>query len=215
MRRSTLWSIGIALLGMCSTAQATTFTFNSDPFAGNTGVLTTPGRQIVGGEPFINFNIGTDLFFFDTGAFGPYGVTGPVSFVNDVAANIPTSGVNVVVLESFDDDANPATPFAAGNAATLIANRITTPGAGFFIYFNQGLDLPRLVFSTDLNDSSADLKILARMVNLTGQTGRNALAGFEADNFEINVPEPSTLSMVGLGIIGVCRRFRRRTSAIA
>jgi len=214
MRRSTLWSIGIALLSMCSTAQATTFTFSSDPFAGTTA-LTTPGRQVVGNETFINFNIATDLFFFDTGAFGPYGVTGPVNFVNATAPNIPTSGVNVIVLESFDDDANPATPFAAGNAANLIANQITTSGAGFFIYFNQGLDLPRLVFSTDLSDNTADLKILARMLNLNGAAGRAALAGFEADNFEINVPEPSTLSLLGLGLIGVCRRVRRRKSTLA
>jgi hypothetical protein len=214
MRRSALWATGLVLLGMCSTAQATTFTFNTDPFAGSTA-LTTPGRQIVGGEPFIDFNIGTDLFLFDTGAFGPYGVSEPVNFVNTLASGIPTSGVNVIVLESFDDDANPVTPFAAGNAATLIANQITTPGAGFFIYFNQGLDLPRLVFSTDLNDSSADLKVLARMVNLTGQSGRNALAGFEADNFAIAAPEPSTLSLLGLGIIGLGRRVLRRKPAVA
>ena len=117
--------------------------------------------------------------------------------------------------ESFDDDANPLTPFAAGNAATLIANQVTTPGAGFFIYFNQGLDLPRLVFSTDLSDSSADLKILARMLNLNGQSGRDAMATFAADNFEIAVPEPSTLSMIGVGVIGLCRRGLRRKHALA
>ena len=34
-------------------------------------------------------------------------------------------------------------------------------GPGFFIYFNSGLDLPRLVYSTDLSDNTADLKVLA------------------------------------------------------
>ena len=44
-----------------STASASTFTFDTDPFAG-TPVLTTPGRQIVGGENFIVFNPATDVF---------------------------------------------------------------------------------------------------------------------------------------------------------
>jgi hypothetical protein len=106
---------------------------------------------------------------------------------------LPTGGVNVVVLQSLDNDANPATPFAAGNAANLIAAQITSPGPGFFIYFNQGLDLPRLVFSTDLDDNTADLKILFRMTNFAGQPG--ALPTFTASNFAF-VPEPSTLLLI-------------------
>jgi hypothetical protein len=211
MRRSFTSIAVVALVALSSTAHATTFRFDDDPFAG-TNVLTTPGRQVVGGEDFIAFSIANDLFSLESTAFG---VGGPVHFVNDVAAGLPTSGVNVVVLETFDDDANPLTPFGAGNAANLIADRITTPGAGFFIYFNQGLDLPRLVFSTDLNDPTADLKILARMLNLTGQSGRNALPSFTAANFDITttttpVPEPSTLSLIAIGAAGAFRRVQRR-----
>jgi hypothetical protein len=66
-----------------------------------------------------------------------------VDFVDSTAANLPTSGVNVIVLD-FDSDANPLTSFGAGNAADLIARRITAHGAGFFVYFNQARDLPRL-----------------------------------------------------------------------
>jgi hypothetical protein len=193
---------------MCSTAHATTFTFNTDPFAG-TNVLNTPGRQIVGGENFINFSIASDVFSLDPTVFG---TDGTVNFVNALAANIPTSGVNVVVLESFDDDNNTLTPFGAGQAANLIANQITTPGAGFFVYFNQALDLPRLVFSTDLSDNNADLKILARMLNLNGANGRNALSTFSASNFTMasSVPEPSSISMMALGLIGAGCYFLRR-----
>lgn len=194
---------------LSTAAQATTFRFESDPFAG-TNILTTPGRQVLGGESFVNFAVPTDVFSLESNAFG---VAGPVNFVNNVASSLPTGGVNVIVLRSFDDDANSLTPFGAGNAANLIANQVTTPGAGFFIYFNQALDLPRLVFSTDLNDNTADLKIVARILNLTGQSGRDALAGFTAANFEITTtaPEPASFFLVGaVGILAGCRYLVRR-----
>jgi len=201
------YCIGIALAVICSTAHATTFTFDTDPFAG-TNVLNTPGRQVVGGENFINFVTASDVFSLDPTVFG---TGGTVNFVNALASAIPTSGVNVVVLETFDNDNNALTPFGAGNAADLIADRITTPGPGFFIYFNQGLDLPRLVFSTDLSDSNADLKVLARMLNLNGANGRNELSTFSASNFTMTsaVPEPSSLTMMAFGLVGIGCYFLR------
>lgn len=210
MRRTIFCCIGFSLLILCSTATAATFRFDTDPFAGSTA-LTTPGRQVVGGEASISFSIPTDIFSLESTVFG---VGGAVNFVNDLAPNLPTGGVNVIVLQTFDNDANPATPFAAGNAATLIANQITTAGPGFFIYFNQGLDLPRLVYSTDLNDSTADLKILFRMTNLTGQAGRDAFPTFSAANFDITTtPEPSNLLTTAMGISSVCWFFLRRKRA--
>jgi hypothetical protein len=204
--------IAVALFAIGSTASATTLRFDTDPFAG-TNVLNTPGRQIIGGEDFINFSIPADTFSLESTVFG----TGnSVNFVNALAPNIPTGGVNVVVLQSFDNDANPATPFAAGNAADLIASRITTPGPGFFFYFNQSLDVPRLVYSTDLSNNNADLKILARMLNLNGANGRNAIPNFTAANFDIttasaSAPEPSTLPiLMGLGLVGASCTIRRR-----
>jgi hypothetical protein len=204
MRRYVTY-LAFGFLAFSSTATANTFTFDTDPFAGSTA-LTTPGRQIVGGEAFITFNIATDIFALNTAVFG---VGNTVLFANDLAANLPTGNVNVIVLQSFDNDGDPATPFAAGNAANLIADQITSPGPGFFVYFNQGLDLPRLVFSTDLNDNTADLKILFRMTNLTGQGGRDAIPTFTASNFAL-VPEPSTFLMTAAGVLLTLLYARRR-----
>ena len=145
MRRSILFCVWAGRLPtVCSTAHATTFTFNTNPFAGSTA-LTTPGRQVVVGEGVTSpFSIRPRIFF----RWGrlPLRRQFPINFVNTVASGIPASGVNTIVLQTFDNDGNTMTPFAAGNAADLIAAQITTPGPGFFIYFNQGLDCPAWCF---------------------------------------------------------------------
>ena len=211
MHRSVVSCIVVALGALCFTANAATFRFDSDPFAGTTA-LTTPGRQVVAGESFISFSIPNDVFSLESTVFG---VGGSVNFVNALASNLPSTGVNVVVLQTFDNDNNTGTPFAAGNAADLIADKINTPGPGFFIYFNQGLDLPRLVYSTDLSENTADLKILARMLNLTGQSGRDAVPTFTGANFAVTttVPEPSSfLTFAAVGLIGTFFHRLRKVS---
>lgn len=178
-------------------AQQTTL-FNTDPFAGSTA-LTTPGRQVVGNEISIMFNPATDVLAFDRSVFN---IGTSINFANGLASNIPSTGLNAIVLQSFDNDGNSATPFGAGNAANLLAAQITSPGAGLFVYFNSGLDLARLVYSTDLSDNTADLKVLARFTNLSGQNGRDAFPSFTADNFSVvtTVPEPSSFLLASLGL---------------
>lgn len=209
------WALLIAWVACQATAGAATITFATDPFAGSTA-LTTPGRQVVGGELFTTFDPATDVFAFDLDVFG---VAPPLVIANDVIGGIPATGPNLIVLQTFDDDASAATPFGAGNAANLIAAQITSPGAGFFIYFNSGLDLPRLVFSTDLSDSTADLRILARLTNLTGQPGRDALATLTEPNFAVATPRtlpeaPAWLLLMagGLGLVAARARPRRALS---
>jgi hypothetical protein len=191
------------------------YTFNTDPFAGSTA-LTTPGRQVVGNELFIPTFAAHDLFSFDGGVFGAYGVAAPVQFFNGLASNLPTGGPNVIVLQDSDNDSNPATAFNAGSAANLIAAGIDTPGAGFFVYFNSSLGLNRLVFSTNLSDPTADLKILARINTPSGLGAINALPSFSASNFQITtVPGPASavLFLVGAvaGIPIAVRRVAGRT----
>jgi hypothetical protein len=194
--------VAAALLAFGTTARAATFSFVSDPFAG-TDALTTPGRQVVGGEPFISFSILSDVFALETEAFG---VGDQVLFANDLVENLPPADLNVIVLRTTDNDGDPGTPFGAGNAANLIADQVTSPGPGFFVYFNSGLDLPRLVYSTDLSDNTADLKILARMTNLVGQS--EALATFTAANFTI-VPEPAPPLLLAVSAVLLGWRWRR------
>ncbi|MGH9324620.1 MAG: PEP-CTERM sorting domain-containing protein [Vicinamibacteria bacterium] len=71
--------------------------------------------------------------------------------------------------------------------------------------------MPRLVFSTDLSDETADLKIVARMTNLVGQS--NLLPTFTVANFAIT-PEPSSLLlMMEAGILWVGGYTLRRRRA--
>ena len=210
-----LSAAAIAALSLNTAAQAADFLFDTDPFAGSTA-LTTPGRQIVGNEQFIPvFNVATDRLVFKPSIFG---ISSNISFFNGLAANLPNGGTNFVVLGDADGDGDPSNGILlnAGLAANLIANTVNTPGSGFFIYFNSGLDLPRLVFSTDLSAPTADLKVLARFTGLGGNAGRGEVARISAANVGA-VPEPASwaLMIAGFGMVGGTLRGRRKVELSA
>jgi hypothetical protein len=200
-------------------AAAATITFDTDPFQGTTA-RTTPGRQIIANELFTTFDTATDNYALDSSVFG----VNQINFANAAIDAVPHTGINTVVLETTDNDNNPATPFAAGNAADLLAGQITDHGPGFFVYFNSALNVARLVYSTDLSDNTADLKILARMTNLTGQAGIDALPTFSAANFnavsaQASVPEPSDLVMMSAAAAlwafsAALRRYRTKRAGL-
>ncbi len=96
MLLTTFRSLSVALFALCATAHAATIAFNTDPFAGF-NVKNVQGRQIVGGELFVNFSTANEVYSFDSTAFG---VTS-LSFANGLASSLPTSGANVIVLETL------------------------------------------------------------------------------------------------------------------
>ena len=200
-----------AILVACSTAaHAVTFSFDTDPFAGTTA-LQTPGRQIIGNEQFIaGFQFPTDVISVNGTVFN---IQPTITFFNGLASDLPTAGRNVVVLQTLDGDgdATNGNQLAAGTAANLIANQVTQAGAGLFVYFNSALSLTRLVYSTDLDSSDADLKILARFTDQAGQAGIDSLPNYTAANFA--VPEPASVGLLLAGVAGLVFQRRRRATA--
>ena len=174
--------------------------FAGDPFDGVD--VSAAGRQIVGNEDFItDFDFGNDRFNLNATDFGveQAGIDGDVQFLaldaNAEGAIIP-AGTNVVVLLNSDNDGDASTPFLAGTAAAQIAELTEADGAGFFVYWNSNLGVNRLVYSTNLNDPSADLKIVARLSDLEGQDAIDALADFSAENFVFEDVDTSDDSFV-------------------
>jgi VCBS repeat-containing protein len=163
-------------------AGADIIAFAGDPFDGVN--VSASGRQVAGNEDFVSdFDLAADAYQLNAADFG---ISGGLSFVsldaNAPGADIP-DGANVIVLTNSDNDGDPATPFLATTAADQVAGLVETPGAGFIVYFNSNLNVNRLIYSSDLSDPTADLKIISRQTDLTGQAAIDALDDFTAANF--------------------------------
>src|SRR6187402_1001265 len=144
---SQLFAAGVLIVAWNGAAAAASISFGIDPFEGSP-VRSIPGRQVVGGEFFIAFNTAAEAFVFSGPAFG----LSQIRFANGPTSSI-SSDANVAVLRTTDNDNNPLTPFGAGNAADLLATRVTVAGPGLFVYFNSSLNLARLVYSDDLSSN--------------------------------------------------------------
>ena len=164
-------------------AGADAFGYGGDPFGGRD--VSAPERQIIQEEDFINdFDFAEDRYLFNATDFD---LVGDVNFAA-VDANAEDAsiapGTNVVAVLNSNDAEDPNAPFAAGTAADQIAELTSEDGAGLFSYFNSGLEVNRLVYSTNLNDANADLKVVSRQTDLIGSDAIDALNDFSADNFE-------------------------------
>ena len=166
-------------------AGADSFQFSGDPFKGED--VSADGRQIIGGEDTItDFDFAVDQYLLSAEDFDVDQLVFQALDANADGASI-AAGTNVVVLLNSDNDDDAATPFLAGTAANQIADIYEGDAAtpGFFVYFNSNLELNRLVYSEDLSDATADLSIVSRQTDLTGEDAVDALAAFSADNFDL------------------------------
>jgi hypothetical protein len=181
-------------------------------FAGSTANPNDGVRTVFAGNQITlaSFDVATDRFVFDHNFFA---LGDSLNFANSLAANLPSSGINVVVIQ--DNSTTTGAAFNAGNAANLIAQAVTSDGAGFF-HNNSGLQVNRLVYSTNLNSTTADLSILARINSPAGPDAVAALPDFTTANFALaRVPEPETyaLLLAGLAVVAVGARASRGTAS--
>lgn len=199
----------LALLLAAQPAQAVDVLFNSNPFAGSVADPDDGVRTVFTGNQInlAGFDTATDRFVFDRSFFN---VGDSLSFANSLAANLPGSGINVVVIK--DNTTTTGAAFNAGTAANLIAQAVTSDGAGFFYYNNSTLQVNRLVYSTNLNSATADLSVLARINSPAGLDAIAALPNFTTENFALApVPEPETytLLLAGLALVAMGARGAR------
>jgi PEP-CTERM motif len=197
----------LALLLAPLPSLAVDIVFDTQPFTGSTANPNDGVRTVFGGlqRSLPGFDFQQDRFVFDAAAFPQVPWLG---FASGLSSTFPASGTKLFVIH--DTGAG----FNAGSAANAIANAVTEDGAGFFVYHNVGLQVNRLVYSTNLNLATADLSILARIESPSGSAALAALPGFNAQHFAVTsaVPEPANAALLLAGLGLLARRLRRRAA---
>ncbi|VEP13213.1 conserved hypothetical protein [Hyella patelloides LEGE 07179] len=155
------------------------FVFDDDPFKGNPNVVADDDVRQVVNQPYEldDFTIADDLFVIDAQDFN---IEDSVEFVNgtiDELTGLAQGGTDANIVVVQDGFAN------AGAAASAIAETGVAQDAGAFIYFNENLQINRLVYSEDLGVGTADISILGNINTLNGDDALNALPEFSEANF--------------------------------
>ena len=163
--------------------------FSGDPFNGVD--VSGAGRQAANlPDELLDFSIADDRFVLDPADLElkgqPIFVNGTANQLSKLAERGKTDANAVVIQGAFAN---------AGVAASAIAESGVADGTGVFIYFNQNLQINRLVYSANLGNATADISILGNIRTLSGNDALNAQPAFSADNFAfLNVIADATES---------------------
>lgn len=147
----------------------------SDILTGGAGrdVFVFDGDQLGNGpDEITDFSIRQDKFALDASDFDVEGFRFVNAAVDDIDAD-----ANVIVLQGGFANAGAAAAAIAGNDAIQAED-------GFFVYFNENLQINRLVYSEDLGEQGA-ISVLANLTNLNGDEALDALPSFGAENFDL------------------------------
>lgn len=146
------------------------------PFLGMN--VSADGKQIVNQpDELKDFCIAKDCFLLNAADLG---INRQLTFISGTATELTASSVkdaNVVVIQGIFT--------SASAAASAIAQTGSAHGPGAFIYFNENLQINRLVYASDLGNQDTELSTLANIRSLTGEAALNALPTFSVNNFTL------------------------------